>query len=162
MAYQVTVKNMPKFRAYKLAFDMMKEALEKKCPLQAITIAESILTDRLSSTLNVGRSKKTARDTLGKVLGEWHPKRPDAPRNANARLFDAEMEGLYQRLEAWWGERNALLHGIAKSAQGEKPEIEAADFMSRAMKAAKEGLALVRKVDAWTKKQIGAAKRGRE
>ena len=150
---------MRKYESYKLAFGMMKDALAKDCPLQVITIAESILTDRLSSTLNVGRQKKAPKDTLGRVLNEWHPRKTGASRNANSELFDAEMESLFPRLEAWWGERNMLLHGIAKSAQGEKPEIDAEDFIPRAMKAAKEGFALVRKIDAWTKRQIRNAEK---
>lgn len=147
-------KNMRKQESYKLAFGMMNDALDRDCPLQAIAIAESILTDRLSSTLNVGRSKKPPKDTLGKVLSEWHPVKPGTSRNANSNLFDSEMESLFPKLEAWWKERNALLHGIAKSAQGEVPEICAEEFPLRAMKAAKDGLALVRKADAWAKRQI--------
>ena len=69
------------------------------------------------------------------------------------------MEMLFPKLDAWWENRNALLHGIAKSAQEHPPEIDAADFMAYAMKTAKEGLMLVRKVDAWTKRQISAARK---
>ncbi len=150
-------KNMPKFNAYRLAFGMIKDALEKGCPLQAIAIEESVLTDRLSSTLNVGRPNRRAKSSLGCALGEWHPKKSNASRNA--ALFDDYMEMLFPKLDAWWKNRNALLHGIAKSAQGGTPEIDAADFMAYAMKTAKEGLMLVRKVDAWTKRQISAARK---
>ena len=51
-------KNYPKYDSYRLAFKMIDDALKCGCPLQAITIEESILTDRLSSTLNVGMPKQ--------------------------------------------------------------------------------------------------------
>ncbi len=150
-------KNTPKFNAYRLAFGMIKDALEKECPLQAIAIEESVLTDRLSSTLNVGRPNRRAKSSLGCALCEWHPKKSNASRNA--ALFDDYMEMQFPKLDAWWKNRNALLHGIAKSAQGHPPEIDAGDFMAYAMRTAKEGLTLVRKVDAWTKRQISAARK---
>ena len=46
--------NTAKGKSYALAYDMIRAAMEKDCPLQAIAIEESIITDRLSSTLNVG------------------------------------------------------------------------------------------------------------
>lgn len=150
-------KNMRKYESYKLAFDMIDEGIAGKCPLQAIAIEESILTDRLSSILNVGKPKAQPYDSIGKALWAWHPKRGNPV--ANAALFDEEMEALYPRLDNWRNERNLLLHGLAKSAQGDDPEIAAEEFMPRAMKAAKEGLVLVRKVDAWTKRQIRKAAR---
>ena len=153
-------KNTLKYYAYRLAFDMIKCSLERDCPLQAIAIEESILTDRLSSTLNAGRPQARPKDTLGRVLTEWHPKTPSASRNANATLFDEEMESLFPELSKWWNMRNELLHGIAKPKQDEKPTASSDDFMDRARTAAKKGYALVRKVDAWTKKQIRAARKG--
>lgn len=152
-------KNLPKFNAYRMSFDMIKCALERDCPLQAIAVEESILTDRLSSTMNVCKPHAQPKDTLGRVLTEWHPQKPSASRNANASLFDEEMELLFPKLSAWWRMRNELLHGIAKSAQGEGPSGSVDDFMADARSAAKKGYALVRKVDAWTKKQIKAARK---
>lgn len=145
-------KNYAKYRAYALAYTMINNALEHRCPLQAITIEESILSDRLWSTLNVGLQKRKL-GTLGQALREWKPKGAGV-RNQNVARFDAEMELLFPRIEKWWNCRNDLLHGIAKSWQGEGPLVDASDFQSKAMSVAKEGLTLANKVKSWTQKQI--------
>ena len=51
-------KNYAKRDSYELAFRMIDNAIKYDCPLQAITIEESILADRLWSTLNVGKPKR--------------------------------------------------------------------------------------------------------
>ncbi len=148
-------QNMRKYESYKLAFDMIDEGIAGNCPLQSIAVEESILTDRISSTLNAGKQNASPANSLGHALRQWHPQKgsPDP----NSALFDEKMEELFPRLDDWRKERNALLHAIVKSAQGDEPETPASEFLLRAMKAAKDGLALVRKVDKWTKRQIRKA-----
>ena len=84
----VDKKNYPKYYSYRLAFKMIDDALKFGCPLQAITIEESILTDRLSSTLNVGILKGKPYETLGSVLNAWRPKKKGKELHSNAILFD--------------------------------------------------------------------------
>ena len=153
-------KNYAKRDSYALAFKMIDDALKHGCPLQAITIEESILTDRLSSTLNVGKEITKPCDSLGDALNKWKPRNPRTSPDPNARLFDEEITTLFPKLDSWRRERNALLHGLAKSAQGGKPEIEAAKFLIRAVQAANDGLHLVEKVKRWSAKQIRKAKKG--
>lgn len=148
--------NTAKGKAYALAFGMINTALEKGCPLQAITIEESILTDRISSTLNARRDTKTPFSTLNGALREW-----EKQTKGGESLFNKEMTVLLPQLEAWWKERNALLHGIAKSPCGEGPTIPAEEFMARAEKAAKEGLDLARRVARWTQKQVRQARKAK-
>ncbi len=151
--------NTAKGKSYALAYGMIRAAMEKDCPLQAIAIEESIITDRLSSTLNVGKDKAEPCSSLGQVLRErnGNPLKGVAP-NANAALFDKEMVKLLPRLEAWWRNRNAMLHGIAKSACGEGPEIESEAFMETARQVAVEGKDLADIIKKWTAKQVGIAR----
>ena len=153
-----TQKNMGKKAAYDLAFKLIDDAIKNSCPLQAITVEESILTDRLSSTLNVGIDNGKPFKTLGSVLNAWHPN-GNAPAHINASRFDSKMESLYPALQAWRKERNELMHGIAKSFQCEAPEILPADFPGRALAAAMEGKRLVDEVKDWVGKQVRRAKR---
>ena len=156
----VQKKNYDKRDSYSLAFRMIDDALRFGCPLQAIAIEESILTDRLSSTLNVGVENSKPYGSLGGVLNTWKPKDPKAKAHPNARLFDQDMDALYPRLDAWRKERNSLLHGLAKSIQGKGPDINADEFVIRAIKAANEGLTLVKKVKNWAQKQVRNARKG--
>ena len=152
-------KNYPKYDSYRLAFKMIDDALKYGCPLQAITIEESILTDRLSSTLNVGMPKGNPYKTLGSVLNAWRPKKKGGQQHSNAKLFDLEMNNLYERLDKWREARNLLLHGLVKSFQGDRPETPAADFIKTATEQAEEGLFLVKKVKNWVQKQVRNAKK---
>ena len=156
----VRKKNYAKRDSYALAFRMIDDALRFGCPLQAIAIEESILTDRLSSTLNVGDENGKPCVSLGGALNKWKPKDPKAKAHPTAILFDQEMEALYPRLDTWRKERNCLLHGLAKSIQGKGPDINADDFVIRALKAANEGLTLVKKVKNWVQKQVRNVRKG--
>ena len=156
----VQKKNCDKRDSYALAFRMIDDALRFGCPLQAIAIEESILTDRLSSTLNVGVENGKPCGSLGGALNKWKPKDPKAKAHPNAKLFDQEMDALYPRLDAWRNERNSLLHGLAKSIQGKGPDINADEFVIRAIKAATEGWALVKKVKHWVQKQVRKTQKG--
>jgi len=156
-----TKKNYAKRDSYALAFKMIDDALKYGCPLQAITIEESVLTDRLSSVLNVGIADGKPYKTLGAVLVAWKPKSSTKKPHPNARLFDAEIEKLYFRLDNWRQDRNKLLHGLAKSFQGEGPEISATDFTQQAMDTAIEGLKLANKIKNWVQKQVRKAKKER-
>ena len=156
MAEEKKIKNKDKWLSYQVAYSMINAAIKNDCPLQAITIEESILADRLWSVLHVGMAIKEENElgTLGKALREWNKEK-----NENAKLFDQEMESLRPLIADWWHERNALIHGIAKSYQGRGPEIKAEEFRSRASKAAKEGLCLANKVKDWVQKKTRLLKR---
>ena len=151
-------KNKEKEASYRLAYTMINDALRKDCPLQAITIEESILADRLWSTLNCGRPPKEKIGSLGQALDQWHPERLDKngnpiSANRNAVLFDQEMDDICYLIRHWWNERNVLLHGIVKSPQGEGPKVNADDFRPRAYMAALAGLYLANKVKNWVAKK---------
>lgn len=152
-------KNYEKQASYALAHRMMSTAIEARFPLQAITIAESILADRLWSTLNKGADRGNSHATLGEALSSWAPKNPNKTPNPNAALFDKEMEMLKPDIDQWWKDRNKVLHGIAKSFRGEAPEIPASEYENYAQYVAIVGSELVRRVSNWSTKQIRRAKR---
>ncbi len=157
---QLRQKNYPKYNSYALAFKLIDESIRHNFPLQAITIEESILADRLWSTLNVGKNPdKVKLDTLSKALNEWKPREDvkGCKLNPNRSLFDEEIDALYTDLKDWWKDRCNLLHGIVKSAQGKHPVIPAETFESSAAEAAKKGLSLVREIDKWSKRQVRKA-----
>lgn len=151
-------KNMAKGASYALAHRMMTEAIRHNFPLQAITIQESILADRLWSTLNVGKSKGNGHATLGAALKAWVPTDKKQRPDPNARLFDGEMLSLKPELDRWWSDRNDVLHGIAKSFHGEGPKVKAEEFEALAQRVALAGQELVRRISNWSKKQVRRAR----
>jgi hypothetical protein len=114
----------------------MKLALEYKFPLEAITIAESLITDRLLSHVNHhGADFKPSKTTLTKT----------AEKSAKIcrQLDDQEGFELSKSAAEWAGRRNEALHEIAKSGQGVGPKIRADDFLKSAVNTAESGIELL-------------------
>lgn len=148
-------KNMKKRDSYALAHDMINEAIKAWCPLQAITIEESILSDRLWSALNSQDRPRRGRhhDTLGDALREWK----DTKGSDCLIVLDEKASFSLKELNDFWEDRNELLHGIVKSFSGEAPSIEANQFRERAMLVAITGKNLVKEVQNWSKRAIRKA-----
>ena len=143
--------NYEKYHAYKLAHDRMKAAFEAGFPLEVITIAESVITDRLLSHANFhGAGLNPDRKTLGPVLERF--------KNYPGKADPAGHQEVAEKVDAWRIERNRTLHGIAKSAQGEGPSIEAESFVEKAFEVAQSGMDLVAIVKRWHDAELRAAK----
>ena len=143
-------KNDEKYRAYKLAHDRMNAALEKGFPLEVITIAESVITDRLISHANFhGEGLNPHSAALGPALNRFkrYPGKVDPTRHKD----------LVARIDAWRDKRNQTIHGIAKSDQGEGPTIAAEDFVEKARAVAESGMELMTSLKSWHAAELKAA-----
>lgn len=133
-------KNTTKYYSYKEAYSRIKDAIEKEFYLEAITIEESIISDRILSYLVGGkllvidessiRSNKASLSNLIQLLGKSHP--------------------LHTKLDKWRGDRNFCIHSICKSYPG-KPTFPIADFLSLAKQTAHDGSILAKEVNNWHK-----------
>ncbi len=140
--------NWAKYLSYRLAHDRMKAAIEAGYPLEAIAIAESLITDRLLSFVNFhGAGFDPEKCTLG-------PAAQKAAKICRETTKDPDGERLAVRAQDWARDRNTVLHSIAKSGQGVGPKIPADSFVDHAHKVAIRGLALVREVKVWHRKQL--------
>jgi hypothetical protein len=139
--------NAAKYLSYKLAFGRMRAAIEAGYPLEAVAIAESIITDRLLSFANHhGARLEPSRTTLGPALR----KARDSSEAVDTDLFDSVGE--------WAKQRNEVLHSIAKSGQGEGPRISAEKFLAHADHVARTGLHLATEVKNWHRRQMNRSK----
>ena len=153
---ETTKKNYAKRDSYALASKLIDEAIVHNFPLQAITIEESIISDRLWSALKSVKVKSQKHESMGTALEVWKNLRKDSSKE---NPFDEEMENLREKLTNWWDRRNKLIHGIAKSPVGGRPQITAVNFVKSAVDAANDGKELVRIVKNWSQKKIRKAKR---
>lgn len=143
--------NYDKYYAYRLAHKRMKTAFEAGYPLETITIAESIITDRLLSHANFhGARMNPDRTPLGPALNHFrkHPGTVDP----------SGHDELVERIEVWSRKRNQTLHGVAKSAQGEGPAVGAEDFVDHAFEVGRSGMDLVASVKRWIDVEMRAGK----
>ncbi len=145
-----TQGNQAKYQSYRLAHERMSAAIEARFPLEAVAIAESLLSDRLLSFAN-GHGAGFEADKI--TLRQVTPKVAKICRETK----DAEGQALAHAADQWAVERNKVLHQIAKSGQGDGPPIAADSFLESAMEVAVRGVELVKGVKAWHQKQLRAA-----
>lgn len=137
---------------YAFAHSRIQEAMKAGFYLEAITITESMISDRLlaSGEYLMGEGRD-ARAGLAKLLNKHlkNEKLCTAP-----GLASAKGKTLFEQLDRWREERNELIHGVAKCLPGFENELETTmDLMERARAQAAEGLRLFRKLDDWLRRE---------
>ena len=145
--------NFAKYVSYKYAFDQMKLAIEKCFYLEAVMIAESIISDRLHSASGTSEDKtnpKTGRPVFVSLKTLIQ----------RARKKGME-EDLIHRLDQWRISRNTIAHAIARSAPG-APTMDVANFRALASETAKCGVGLVKDVKNWQRRSLGKKMRERK
>lgn len=138
--------NKAKYLSYKEANARISAAILKGFYLEAITIEESILCDRLQSyyayLLNLNADEFKAHPffqdytTLGKLIHK---------NNLKKKLnltFNKEVSEVFIKLRAWWGKRNETLHSLAKSTPT-TPTMDYKEFLKLAKKTALDGVKLI-------------------
>lgn len=131
--------NVAKADSYREAWTRINKSIDAGFYLEAVTIVESIISDRLLSYA-------------------WS----ECP---NAEGFNGERthfynlinalpdESLKVKLHAWREQRNRVVHAAAKSFPG-TPTEDVDEFLGRAKSTADEGRQLAREVSNWHKKEL--------
>lgn len=108
--------------------------MEEGFNLEAITLVESMVSDRLESRGSFLSRKDCGFKTLGEVL-----------RLLRAHERDHEFLDVYSRIDAWRTRRNKALHEMVKFEERERDSWE--DRIDRLRPIAREGLAALRAFD---------------
>ena len=97
-----------RWQFYARAFSRINEAIKKKFYLEAITLEESIMSDRLESRLDVVKAEKPQEyKTLGKLIG--------AMKDKNINTLNQEQFQLLEEVNEWYSNgRCLLLHEMVK------------------------------------------------
>ena len=160
--------NINKHAAYAEAHARMKAALEAGFYFEVITIAESIISDRLISYLarpGAGSIKKHTKKSgdeqwpgFGKLIEAWKAEFKDGIEVSSSAIRERAGGNLVEAVNSWREARNAAIHAIAKSDPGEAPEKPITSFVEDAMRTAELGRLLASEVDNWHRRM----KRGAE
>jgi hypothetical protein len=130
---RLTINDSPeignlRYHTYKGVTSKYNKALEVDCYLEAITLMESIIFDRLTSIINETQEKQVKKESFGKII---------------ERTKDIEfLNDLTDSLIEWKNKRNTAIHEMAKSLY---PEFN--EKYDATKDVAEEGLELFRKVD---------------
>lgn len=135
------MKNYYKFYSYRYAYSQMKKAIESKFYLEAITIQESIITDRL---LNFVIRNKLI------TISENELHRPIVFLNKLIEYTKVHFddENIFKELNEFRVSRNNCIHAMVKSYPG-TPTQKVCDFQKLSKETSLSGRVLTRKVDAW-------------
>ena len=146
------MKNLPKHLSYTKAWERINAAIEAEFNLEAITIEESIISDRLLSYVRgVDPSSKVhERSGLGELITRWR-------KHAGDSLIKPDGSDLGKITDEWRIKRNTAVHGLVKSLPG-TPTTQPNDFFELARQTAEEGKILAREIQNWHRKTLRAAK----
>jgi len=139
--------NRVKHAAYSSAFKQIKRALSDGYFLEAITIAESIISDRLQSVL-LGKKLLCPSDVLDNVGFKRLISRLDSVSKSE---FDGQYCNLRQRLQTFRCSRNFLIHASVRSFPG-TPPIPPEIFRLAARGCAQEAEDLAQLACSWQKR----------
>jgi hypothetical protein len=104
LAPEASDVGMHRFNLYKSAFDRINAALADGYHLEAITLIESLITDRLESRLTYVKKSDFSFKTLGAVISETRRVEPDT-----------DLKNLVSDdLDSWRKARNKAIHELVK------------------------------------------------
>jgi hypothetical protein len=140
--------NATKYESYHKAWSLIRSAQENEFFLEAITIQESIISDRLISYLSrpnapkpLLKNKNGLYPSFGQLIEQW---RSEFPQGQHPDLIDT--------VDNWRHSRNSLIHAIVKSEPGQ-PTQPINEFLENAEKAAQQGTKLAKDVSYWCRKE---------
>lgn len=124
---------------YKNVITRINQACQDGYYLEAITLLESLITDRLESYLTFIKGENVGFENLGKLIDIFKSK-------ALADKIDDELRNtVLQDVNEWRKKRNAVLHEMAKIDFGNQQTWE--QKCQELDKIADDGLSIFRKID---------------
>ena len=128
-------KQIGRYLRYKLAFERLDEALEEGWLLEAISLEESIISDRLLSALRSLTGKASTRQSLNNLINKT--------KEAFANNVNDLEEDLFDKLHQWRQERNECVHAFCRLDDHAYSESSAEIFSEKMWETAKKGRELV-------------------
>jgi hypothetical protein len=149
--------NVNKYESYREAWSRIKHAQGNGFFLEAITIQESIISDRLIVFLarpeaenRLCKDRKGRWPSFGQIIERWRKSFPDE------QAFPAGLEGrvsnLVDEVDQWRCDRNQAIHAIVKSDPGQ-PTQNIDLFLQQAKEVAERGERLAKAVSNWQRRQ---------
>ncbi len=137
--------DVAKYLSYREAWTRIALAQEHGFSFEAITILESIITDRLQLYLAaVGVVTGTGHEGLGLLIRRWQEVHPEP-------ITTDGIENLQAAVDLWRVARNRAIHGIVRSpARADASRID--EFLTDTQKAVTDGVALAKVVGNWSKR----------
>jgi hypothetical protein len=128
-------KQIGRYLRYKLAFERLDEALEEGWLLEAISLEESIITDRLISALVCHGVEVSPKQSLNNLISQ--------ARATFSEIGDQNERSLFCELDHWRQARNECVHAFCKLDDHAYADNSAEIFGQKMWETAKKGRELV-------------------
>ena len=128
-------KQTGRYLRYKLAFERLDEALEEGWLLEAISLEESIISDRLLSALQSLTGKDSAKVSLNELINQT--------KEAFVANGGDPQVSLFDQLHQWRQNRNECVHAFCKLDDHAYSESSAEIFSDMMWETAMKGRELV-------------------
>lgn len=135
-----TTKNKTKGDSFTYAYGRINESIEAGFYLEAVTLAESVISDRLYSFVKHHDGKVKKSTALKQLINK--------AKKLNTLHTTKYGDSMFEALDIWRDQRNKCVHSVAKSEPGE-PTTSVEDFIALAKKSASNGKKLARLVCNW-------------
>lgn len=139
--------NAPKYFSYREAWGRIRRAIGHGFYLEAVTLEESIISDRLVSYFRrtgVMDPDSNKFISLHQLIEKLKKQVPEPIRDP---LKEPRFENLQQSLSEWKDKRNHVVHGIVKSSGNSLSDVE--NFLEEAKQIAIEGEQIALSVNNW-------------
>lgn len=139
--------NAPKYFSYRKAWGQIPRAIGHGFYSEAVTLAESIISDRLISYFNktgVLNPESEKFYSLGELIKLLKKHVPEPIRDP---IKEPRFENLQQSLSDWKEKRNHIVHGIVKSSGNSLDDAD--QFIDDAKQAAIEGRQIAQSICNW-------------
>jgi hypothetical protein len=141
--------NADKYLAYREAWARIKESQSQGFYLEAITIEESIISDRLSSYFRNVLKTDRQPNSLKRMQDLWKKHHPEP-------IVFGDYDDLVTALDKWREGRNRSIHAIVNSHEHPEQSIEL--FLSNSQEVAAQGEKLALAVSQWCDRLIKQTK----
>ena len=128
-------KQTGRYLRYKLAFDRLEESLTEGWLLEAISLEESIITDRLISVLEAKGESVSSRQSLSSLITQTKKVMTGSGAAAEGDFFG--------ELDLWRQDRNECIHAFCKLDDHAYSDNSAEIFSDKMWETAKKGRELV-------------------
>jgi hypothetical protein len=128
-------KQTGRYLRYKLAFDRLDEALEEGWLLEAISLEESIIIDRLLSIITSTELAVSSKQSLGNLIAQ-----AKKLMTGSGSIVEGD---LIHELDQWREERNECIHAFCKLDDHSYADKSAEIFSEKMWETAKKGRELV-------------------
>ena len=139
-----------KYERYQEAYARIESSIETEHYFEAITIEESIISDRLASFLESTDTLKTEnihRQNFSSLISLW------SMATKNPGSIWETCDDLIGKVDAWRKERNKYVHGLVKFPYQKANIPTTEEFIIGAKNTAVSGKELARNVSDWRKRQ---------